>query len=350
MGHLKKIVKYITNFLTGFLIFVLFLVIYGKLVTLFSDNAYPNYFGYTFFEVKSGSMEPTLHINDVILIKVTKENLQEKDIIAFYDGKDFITHRIIFVDGDVITVKGDNNNTMDKPIQRDQVIGKLVKVFGHLGIWKKVFMDPKILVFIFVTLLLFDYALSYNKPDSKEKVKKEKKDYIGLIKERINEFKKKIKPIKKPSIKKKVPKEEPKEEKEEVIKEESKVEEEPAPEIIKVEIPEEKEEAKPVKIKEPEKLLELTRKINIEEINKLLEGTDLELSKPEIKEVKQEIKKIEKEIEKEEVKPQEDVKPKDEEPKKVIKPELTKKEKDFLDYTIRLDLSEIQKRIDKRVR
>lgn len=343
MSRLKKIIKYVTNFLTVFLIAILFLVIYGKLVTLFSKNTYPNYFGYTFFEVKSGSMEPTLHINDVILVKITKESLQKDDIIAFYSDNAVITHRIIFIDGDVITVKGDNNNTIDKPIKTDQVIGKIVKVFDNLGIWKKVFMDPKILAFIFITLLLFDYALSYNKTDSKkEEIKNEKIDYKSLLKGKINKLKGLFKSKKEANAKKEELKIE--EKKPEINKEETS-------EIIKVEIPKTKEELKPSKIKEPEKLLELTRKINIEEINKLLEGTDLELSKPEISNVKKEIKKIENEIKKEEEKPREEVKPKEVvKPKEEIKSELTKKEKEFLDYTIRLDLSEIQKRIDKKVR
>lgn len=297
MNHLKKAIKILANFFTGVLLIILILVIYGKAVLIFSENAYPNYFGYTFFEVVSGSMEPTLNINDVILVKVTRNDLKKDDIIAFVNEKSVITHRIVYQEGDVITVKGDSNNTIDKPINVSQVIGKVVKIYPKLGVWKKVITDPKVLILIFVTLLLFDYALSYNKKDKDKKV---------LIKQ-------KEKPSKEVNEKREEPKEEVT--------------------IKKIEIPKETEAVKREEIpyKESEKLLELTRKINIEEINKLLEGSPLELNKEEINNVKNEITKIENKEVKE-------------------TSTLTEKEQEFINYTIRLDLSEIQKKIDERIR
>ena len=297
MNHLKKAIKILANFFTGVLLIILILVIYGKAVLIFSENAYPNYFGYTFFEVVSGSMEPTLNINDVILVKVTRNDLKKDDIIAFVNEKSVITHRIVYQEGDVITVKGDSNNTIDKPINVSQVIGKVVKIYPKLGVWKKVITDPKVLILIFVTLLLFDYALSYNKKDKDKKV---------LIKQ-------KEKPSKEVNEKREEPKEEVT--------------------IKKIEIPKETETLKreETSYKESEKLLELTRKINIEEINKLLEGSPLELNKEEINNVKNEITKIENKEVKE-------------------TSTLSEKEQEFINYTIRLDLSEIQKKIDERIR
>ena len=70
MNPLKKTIKTVSNVLTIILLIVLVLVIYGRLTVLFSKNSYPNYFGYTFFEVSSGSMEPALSVNDVVLVKI----------------------------------------------------------------------------------------------------------------------------------------------------------------------------------------------------------------------------------------------------------------------------------------
>ena len=67
-----------------------------------------------------------------------------------------------------LQLKGDHNDVVDKPITRSQVIGKIVKVFPKLGIWKKVLTDPKILFAIFITMLLFDFALSYSEKDNKK--------------------------------------------------------------------------------------------------------------------------------------------------------------------------------------
>ena len=284
MSRLKRTIKIIVNIITCILLFVLGLVVYGKIVVTFTDKAYPNYFGYTFFEVASGSMEPVLHKSDVILVKIQKDNLKKDDIIAFYSENTIITHRILFIDGKIITVKGDSNKVVDKPITSDQVIGKVVKVFPELGIWKKVMTEPKILFGLFVTLLLFDFALSYT-DNSKKKKKNEK------VKEEI--------PI--------------------------------AVEVAKSE-PEKETKKATKKVIESEKLLEFTRKIDVDEINKLLEGTDYKLEKKEINNIKKEISRIEE--------------TKDE---KVV-PKLGANEKKAIEYTMRLDLNEIQRRINSKVK
>ena len=294
MSPLKRIIKLIVNIFTYVLLIILICVIYGKLVITFGNNVYPNYFGYTFFEVASGSMKPTLEVNDVIVVKITNENLKKGDIIAFQGESAVITHRILYIDGNIITVKGDNNNIVDKPISRDQVIGKIVKIVPKLGVWKKIIVEPKILLSIFITLLLFDFALSYNKDDKKKK---------KLIKKKEKE------------------EEKVEDEEEEVI----------AKEIVKEEIvvaP--KEEKKKKNITKSEELLELTRKIDVDEINRLLEGTEYKLEKREINNLK---KKIE-----------------NKDNNGNIIPKLNNKEKKFVEYTMRLDLSKIQEKINSKVK
>ena len=287
MNHLKKITRIVVNVFTCLLLFVLVLVVYGKLVITFGENKYPNYFGYTFFEVASGSMEPALHINDVVLVKITNDSLNTGDIIAFNSENAVITHRILFMDGDIITVKGDNNNVVDKPITRNQIIGKVIKIFPEMGIWKKVLTDPKILFAIFITMLLFDFALSYSDKDNKK-------------------------------IEKMLDLDEGK----------------PIAELVPLEFTEKeekKEENK--KIIESEKLLELTRKIDIDEINKLLEGTEYKLEKKEIKNIKNEISKIEESKNNGEK----------------VAPVLNENERKTLEYTLRLDLNKIKKNIDSKI-
>ena len=285
MNHLKKITKIIVNVFTCILLFILGLIIYGKLVITFGKTSYPNYFGYTFFEIASGSMKPTLQINDVILVKITKENLKKGDIIAFHSDNAIITHRILYIDGNIITVKGDSNNVVDKPITKEQVIGKEIKIYHKLGIWKKVFSEPKIIIALFITLLLFDFALSYNGKRVYQ-VKSKKKDFLkpNQVAKQINDK-----------------------------------------ELLK-----EKQEKKI----EDEKLLDFTRTIDIDEINRLLEGTDYKLEKKEINNLKSKLAKVN---------------DRDNKSEDVVN-NLSKKEKKVLEYTMRLDLNEIQKRIDNKIK
>lgn len=295
MGHLKKIISIMVSIFTYILLVILILVIYGKCVLMFTDKIYPSYFGYTMFEVASGSMEPTLYIDDVILVNITQNDLNKGDVIAFQNDDVIITHRVLLVDGDTITVKGDNNNTIDKPINRSQVIGKVIKVLPKFGIWKKIITEPKILFAIFITLVLFDFALSYNKENKKIEEK------LDAAFNTLDTDKKKV--TKKKASKKHI-------------------------DVKKEDISSKKEIKKD--IIESEKLLEITRKIDIEEINKLLENDEIKLTKKEINNINNQIENIDK--------------------KEKSETSLSKKEKQFLEYTMRLDLNEIQKKIAKKMK
>ena len=286
MSLLKKITKIILNILTTLLLVLLVIVIYGKVVITFSDNAYPNYFGYTLFEVASGSMQPTLQINDVVVVKISKENLKQNDIIAFVDKDAIITHRILYIDDNVITVKGDNNNAIDTPILSDVVIGKVIKILPKLGIWKKVLTEPRILLAIFITLLLFDFALSYN-PDEKPETKKSTSN------------KKNTDIIKKPEVKKDKP----------VVKKKD--------------------------ITESNELLESTRKIELKELNGLLDNPTIEIDARTIRSLKQGEKSNSS---------------KTKETKKEEQPVKNEEQKKALDYTKRMDLNEIHDMIDKKMK
>lgn len=161
MRFLEKIVRIVINALTIFVFLCIVILLYGKVEMLFSDRTYPNYLGYTLFKVTTGSMGEVVEIDDIILVKITKD-VKEQDIITYKENNSFVTHRVIKVNKTFLTTKGDSNNTEDKPILKDAVVGKVVKVFPELGVWQRVFSTPKILVSIFVTLLLFDAAFVYN--------------------------------------------------------------------------------------------------------------------------------------------------------------------------------------------
>lgn len=268
MEKVKKVLKWITNILTGILLVILVILIYTKCITTFSRSTYPNYFGYTILEVASGSMEPTLNIHDVVLVKIENNDIKENDIVAYVEKDSIITHRVLFVDNDNLTLKGDANNTIDDVVKRSNIIGKVVKIYKELGIWKSILMEPKIIITLFVTLILFDIALScQGKKDKKEDSKEEVQ--IKKIKDMSQE--------------------------------------------------------------EKERMLEFTRKIDIEEINELLKKDEIKLSKEEVKNLKENLTKMD-------------------EGNKLELPKLKEKEKKFLEYTMRLDLNEIQKRIQEKVK
>ena len=170
MSFIKKLLKLIVDILTFVVFIVLIIIIFSKMKMMFSGNDYFELAGYSVFTVKTGSMEPVIKQNDVILVK-TQNFYEVDDIITYKEGKSYITHRIISVRGHDIITQGDANNAKDSSITDDVVIGKVVKIFSNMGIWQKIFTTPKIIIMIFATLILFDIAISYKGIRKKQNIK-----------------------------------------------------------------------------------------------------------------------------------------------------------------------------------
>ena len=170
----RKILKIILNILVVIVAILVLLVGYNFIQLKIQKKDYSNIFGYTFFEVSTGSMSDTIEIQDVVAVKITQD-VSVGDIITYKDNNDFITHRIVKIDEDKIITKGDANNTEDKPITRADVIGKVVSIYSKLGVWIKVFSDYKVLLSLFTTIILFSLVFS---EDNKKELNKKDKEKI----------------------------------------------------------------------------------------------------------------------------------------------------------------------------
>ncbi|RLE58882.1 MAG: signal peptidase I [Thermoprotei archaeon] len=83
--------------------------------------------------VSSWSMEPTLHVGDIVV--VTGSSIYNiGDVIVYDNGRTLIVHRIIEKNGPRFTTKGDANNFPDsyRPTLKD-IKGKVVLVIPYLG-------------------------------------------------------------------------------------------------------------------------------------------------------------------------------------------------------------------------
>lgn len=162
--ELNKILKIIMNIIVNLIIFTLGIIaviaIWTSIQLDVQNKEYVNIFGYSIFSTETGSMSPTIEKGDIVFVKLG-ENVQEKDIITYKNGNAFVTHRIIEVDGDSIIAKGDNNNTQDKPIQKDAIIGKVIYIINNVEVWKKVFSDISVVIPLFITTILVIILVSY---------------------------------------------------------------------------------------------------------------------------------------------------------------------------------------------
>ena len=83
-------------------------VIAGVLVLIIAGLAYIHLVpGYTFSVVKSGSMTGTFNVGDVIVTGPSPKTLEPGMIVMYQHGQETITHRLLSVNGNTVTTKGD---------------------------------------------------------------------------------------------------------------------------------------------------------------------------------------------------------------------------------------------------
>ena len=132
------------------------------------NKDYANIFGYTFFEVATGSMANTINIGDIVVVKVN-EAFKENDIIVYKEENSFITHRVIKIDGQDLITRGDANNSEDKPIKSDQILGKVIDIIPKKGIRRRALPSPKISGRIIISIILLGVVLMLTSKTEKEK-------------------------------------------------------------------------------------------------------------------------------------------------------------------------------------
>lgn len=142
----------------------IFVVVFIIIVNLFSIF-HASLFGFRLYRIATGSMVPYLNINDYILVKKSND-YKEGDVITYTSGETYVTHRIVSITDENIVTKGDANNTMDEPITKDNIIGKVVLKFGFLGFIIYLFSKPIIWVLLFIIGIVITAFL----PDKKSKV------------------------------------------------------------------------------------------------------------------------------------------------------------------------------------
>ena len=146
------------------------------LVTLLSYNLYNFYCikvlkhdlatvnGYGILEVITGSMEPTIHVGDLIVIDTETKDYQVNDIVTFYDvDGSFVTHRIMAINEDKVVTKGDNNNTNDEEMAKSKIVGKYVTKMTGLGKVLSSLKSPIVMVVVMLIGIMVCMFISIDK-------------------------------------------------------------------------------------------------------------------------------------------------------------------------------------------
>lgn len=152
--------------------------------------------GYGMLEVVSGSMEPTIHVGDIIVINTKSKDYKVGDIVTFYDREgSCVTHRIVsIVENNQVITQGDNNDTEDDAIFMDAIIGKYKFKINGGGIYLAALKSPLTMIMILIIGILICVYFSTDK-NGNPILEEEEKEYLEfqeyLKEKRKNEKKKK---------------------------------------------------------------------------------------------------------------------------------------------------------------
>lgn len=167
---------------------ILGLNLYNWNASALAGNKLPMPFGIGAAVVLSGSMEPELSVNDVIIVRAS-DGYAVDDIVVYDSGQEMIVHRIIEKDGDTLTTKGDANNVPDEPIRIEAVKGKVVLTIPYAGFVVKALRSPVgMIVAILAAVLLVEGSFRREKEDDEKQIEEIKAE-IRRLKEEQEEQK-----------------------------------------------------------------------------------------------------------------------------------------------------------------
>lgn len=138
-----------------------------------AGNALPMPFGTGAAVVLSGSMSPTLEVDDLVIVRA-RTGYDVGDIVVYQSGKDLIVHRIIEINGSEIITKGDANESADIPISISAIKGEVAFSIPKAGVVVNFLKLPA----VGIVLLIGAFVLMEQSFRSEKRVDDEKLDEI----------------------------------------------------------------------------------------------------------------------------------------------------------------------------
>lgn len=125
------------------ILFVLFMLVMAFLIFITAQSRFtgmePSLFGNRLYVVDSGSMEPALKVNSLIVVsEKTPDQIEMGDILTYYgaDARTRVTHRVVEIgpNSQYFITQGDANNAEDAmPVGREKVIGTVALSIPYVG-------------------------------------------------------------------------------------------------------------------------------------------------------------------------------------------------------------------------
>ena len=133
--------------------------------------------GFATSVVLSGSMEPELSVNDMIIVTAC-DAYEVGDVVVFQSYGSLVVHRIVSIDGESVITRGDANDTPDPAIKLSDIKGEVVTAIPYVGLILSFVRSPLGIILILGTAF-FLMERSFRKE------KEESLDELEQIKEEI---------------------------------------------------------------------------------------------------------------------------------------------------------------------
>ncbi len=171
-------------------------ILIGAIFFAFNASPTKSVFGYRYYTVLTGSMEPSYNIGDMIFVKVgSVDQINKGDVITFNPSQDsdaYLTHRVIEkienYQGTGMTcfrTKGDANNSEDSfLIDSDRVIGVVKFGIPKLGyVVRFVQLRWYLIIPIIIMIVVFLYLLKryFNSNKSEDDDSDDKNDKRKIL-------------------------------------------------------------------------------------------------------------------------------------------------------------------------
>ncbi len=145
-----------------------------------TGNALPMPFGFGTAIVLSGSMEPTLSVDDLIFVKA-QDGYEVGDVVVYQSGSILVVHRIISMDGTTMVTKGDANNADDGEMEVSIIKGAVVGRVKNAGAFVRLLKSPLVSLGLLAgAVLLMERSYRKEKQQGDEQIDKIKEEIRRL--------------------------------------------------------------------------------------------------------------------------------------------------------------------------
>lgn len=177
-----KIIRFCFLFL--FFAVIIYSLLFSVVYKIKNPKGLAMPFGFGVSLVLSGSMEPEITVDDLVFVK-KNDSYQVGDIVLFNNGNDNVIHRIVKINGDIITTKGDANNTNDKPFSKDNILGVYTGKLVNGGKVIRFITYPPFIMSVMYVFMVFIFTWMFIDEKKKDKRIIKLKNEIDKIKKEI---------------------------------------------------------------------------------------------------------------------------------------------------------------------